>query len=468
MILLAALGNQLVRLGDFSLFIDEAFSWSGARVPVGDIWSQAASNDVTPPLYQFVLHNWIYLVDAESELALRLPSAIAAVGLVAAVYWLGLLLGGRRVGLVAALLTAVSPLVLQYGQQARTYIWLMLAVTVCVAAVVKAHLEIGVNADRSRVRRWLALAAIAAVAAVGFHYFSFLVLAPLCVWVVLRPEISQRAKVAFVGAIGLAGLMVFPLWLQQLGPENLEGIERFGRPTWGNILRVIGTPFDGRNGGAGGLGALLVLGALFVLARRATVPDAAKRSLIVWLAAIPPAALILFAIIGPDTLLSRYVSVSAPFMLVALALALHGRRRRVAAGVIGLTVLVSVGGIVNSHREEYLYPDMGSALSDVGRGWQRGDALLVAGYPDQEPALGYYRERSLPHGAPVARGFDAPALGRLRDRPRRLWVLVEPPRPRPALEADIARLGYEPGRAREFQGNQVLQLTLATRPAPGD
>ena len=58
---------------------------------------------------------------------MRLPSTLAALALVVVTYRLATLLLGRRAGLVAAALTAMSPLVLSYGQQVRAYIWVVLS-----------------------------------------------------------------------------------------------------------------------------------------------------------------------------------------------------------------------------------------------------------------------------------------------------------------------------------------------------
>ena len=70
----------------------------------------------------------------DDEWVLRLPSAVAAIALVAAVWWLALPLGGRRAATIAALFCALSPLVLQYGQQARGYVFAMLLVTLAVGS----------------------------------------------------------------------------------------------------------------------------------------------------------------------------------------------------------------------------------------------------------------------------------------------------------------------------------------------
>ncbi len=139
-----------VGLSRSSLFMDEVFTWNASRHDLARVFDEVGGAEVTPPLYYLLLHLWLGLTGGHSELILRLPSALCGVGLVAAVHWLGTVVADRRVGLTAALLTALSPLVLQYAQEARAYAPLMLAATVAVAA--------GVTLAREpQRRRWLVL-----------------------------------------------------------------------------------------------------------------------------------------------------------------------------------------------------------------------------------------------------------------------------------------------------------------------
>src|SRR5215207_3111076 len=127
-----------LQLGSSSLFIDEVYSWRASRGSLGDLADALRYTEVTPPLYYLLLHAWMQIAGGDSETLLRLPSVVAGVGLVAAVYWLGSVVAGRKAGLIAAGLTSISPLVLLYAQQVRAYVWVMLAVTIAVAAAVHA------------------------------------------------------------------------------------------------------------------------------------------------------------------------------------------------------------------------------------------------------------------------------------------------------------------------------------------
>ena len=120
LILLLALGLRLYRLDGQSLWYDEGTSVVLAGRDVAAI-VQGAAADIHPPLYYVLLHFWARLFGS-SEVAVRLLSAIAGLGVVGAVYLLGRRLFDQQVALVAALLAALSPFLVYYSQEARMYI----------------------------------------------------------------------------------------------------------------------------------------------------------------------------------------------------------------------------------------------------------------------------------------------------------------------------------------------------------
>src|SRR5581483_9701080 len=108
-------------------------------------------------------------------------------------------LGGWRLGVLAGVLTALSPLVLQYAQQGRVYALLMLTAGAMVLAALRA--------DRSPGRQgaWLALAAALGVLCMWLHYTGAIAVAVVGVWVVANRRLRARSRV-LVGAAWLAGL----------------------------------------------------------------------------------------------------------------------------------------------------------------------------------------------------------------------------------------------------------------------
>ena len=89
-------------------------------------WSSIV-NPGNPPLYYSVLHGWLRFGD--SEAALRIPSMVFGVLTIPLVYALGRTIRDHRLGLVAALLFAISPFQVWYSQEARGYSLVTLGAT---------------------------------------------------------------------------------------------------------------------------------------------------------------------------------------------------------------------------------------------------------------------------------------------------------------------------------------------------
>ncbi|MFN8453588.1 MAG: glycosyltransferase family 39 protein [Anaerolineae bacterium] len=106
------------------LWEDEALTILVARQPLIRLFSILSSADVHPPLYFLLVK--IFMSLGQSEFVIRLPSALCSAAAVGVLYLLGRDMFDERVGLVGALLMAVSPLQLLYAQEARMYAQLLL------------------------------------------------------------------------------------------------------------------------------------------------------------------------------------------------------------------------------------------------------------------------------------------------------------------------------------------------------
>ena len=457
-ILALATLNLFVGLGSSSLFVDEAFTWTVASTPFADLYAQTKASEVAPPLYYGALHAWMKLGGSESELFMRAFSALAGIGVVAGVMWLGCV-AGRQAAILAGLLAALSPLVLRYGQEARAYVFTMLAVTVSVAAAMQAI------DDRANRARWLGVAIAGSITAVWLHYTSLLVVVPLAVWVLARRELSRRAKLVYSASLVAAQALVTPIMVSQFAADN-PGAARFSRLTFTNAIDVLGTPLDGRyphNALLTAVGAVATLGACAVLVRRR---GAVRHSaLIAVLSAGPIAALFLVTLLSEDVLLSRYSAVCAPFAIVAIAAAAALVHHRAGVAVVGIVAAFAALGSLASHRTDSNHPDIGSAFDHAGARWRTGDALLVA--PNSAfdlvaaPLSKYYSERALPGGAEVIPGADSPRLqAAIRER-RRIWILREPPASRARLARALRPIRYRAVAPRTFRGMTDVQILLA-------
>ena len=119
-IVFLALATRLYDLSGESIWTDEAYSIQMARRPAAEIVAVTARDDTTPPLYYLSLHVW-WLVFGDSPGAMRMPSVILGTLGVFFTYLAAAPLMGRRGGLVAALIHALSPFHVAYSQEVRQY-----------------------------------------------------------------------------------------------------------------------------------------------------------------------------------------------------------------------------------------------------------------------------------------------------------------------------------------------------------
>jgi mannosyltransferase len=152
-------------LGTESIWLDEATSLMIARMDLTSVVAWAAA-DIHPPLYYLTLHFW--LVCGDSEFAIRALSAVLGVLTIVILYALARELFDPEVGLLSALLLALSPMHIWYSQEARMYAmvaaWSLLASYFLVLAL-----------RRQRARYWLGYV-VASALALYTHYFELFVL----------------------------------------------------------------------------------------------------------------------------------------------------------------------------------------------------------------------------------------------------------------------------------------------------
>jgi 4-amino-4-deoxy-L-arabinose transferase-like glycosyltransferase len=138
LLLLGGTALRLYRLEANSLWVDEFATLRIASLPLSRILAENVGNSsFEPPLFFWLMHAIVRAFGA-SELAMRLPSAIAGLLTIPAVWWLVRELGGeRRLALLSAALVALNPLHLWYSQEARPYALLMLFATLAAACLAR-------------------------------------------------------------------------------------------------------------------------------------------------------------------------------------------------------------------------------------------------------------------------------------------------------------------------------------------
>lgn len=238
--MLVAIGTvlRLIGVGTAPLWLDEALSWNFASHTVAQIWSWAPTLDTAnPPLYYTMLHAWLLLGD--SAASLRLLSVLASVAVIPVIFALGKVIGGPRLGLLAALLATISPIAVRYAQEARTYALLLLAATLVMWSlarliaqpdaasqpigaglrqIVRSVTTNGAGPRRSRSldSAWL-IYILAAASALLLHDTAFLLLVGanvvVVLWLTTTPSQNNRA---FLRNWCVAQFAVILLWLPWL------------------------------------------------------------------------------------------------------------------------------------------------------------------------------------------------------------------------------------------------------------
>ncbi len=124
-IMVLGLALRAYHLATQSIWLDEAYSVWIAKLSVSQMIAEAAANDNHPPLYYLLLHYWA-LVFGTSESAVRFLSLVFGVLAIPMIYAVGRQLFNKEAGLVAALLLALSAFNVQYSQETRMYILMVL------------------------------------------------------------------------------------------------------------------------------------------------------------------------------------------------------------------------------------------------------------------------------------------------------------------------------------------------------
>ena len=412
-ILLVGLGLRLLRLDGGSLWYDETVSVHLASSSPAAMVAHTAG-DIHPPGYYLLLHGWRQLAGT-GDFAARFFSLFFGLLLVALAYRLGRAVFGAEAGLLAALLTAVSPFHLWYSQEVRMYT-LAAVLGMALLWLVARWLSAG----RDRLPPWTELALYALGAALGLwvlYYFAFLLMALnalVAIWwlAVRRPDRAARRWLGRWALAQGAALVLFSPWL----PIAWRQVTQPPVPPWrsftgfGDLLLQsasalsLGQSVDPQRAWPWLIlfGVLVSLG---LLARqmaprlRGRLPGDGLPWLLGGYVALP-VLLIYGASLVTPLYHPRYLFPYSPpfYVLLGAGLAWLGRRWRPLAWAALAMVLILSGISARAYYADsrYARDDHRAAVDFLAERWRPGDAILVnAGYA--YPALLTYWD-----GDPIA------------------------------------------------------------------
>ena len=123
-IILLGFSLRFYNLAKESLWLDEVVgSILSAKQPINNLLNP--NIDMPINAYHLILHYWIQIF-GQSEFSIRFPALIFGVLSIFMIYKLGKFLFNQEVGLLSALMLAVSPFQIHYSQEVRPYSLLML------------------------------------------------------------------------------------------------------------------------------------------------------------------------------------------------------------------------------------------------------------------------------------------------------------------------------------------------------
>jgi 4-amino-4-deoxy-L-arabinose transferase-like glycosyltransferase len=205
---------RFYRIGHQGFWFDEGNTALLVHFSPGKMLGLIPQTESTPPLYYSSAWVWARLF-GYGETGLRSLSAVCGVLVVPVAYGAGARLISRRAGVIAAALTACSPLLIWYSQEARSYEMLVLLSSVSLLAFAYAR--------TTATPRLLAAWVVASALALATHYYAVLVVVPEA-GVLLWTYRARRSVQVAVGVVGLCGLALIPLAVGQSGTGNASWI----------------------------------------------------------------------------------------------------------------------------------------------------------------------------------------------------------------------------------------------------
>jgi uncharacterized membrane protein len=428
---------RLIAIDRDSLWFDEAISYLTATLPLEGIINNTIQ-DPHPPVYYGLLHLWV-LGLPDSDIAIRLSSLLLNLLLIPLIFVLSIrLFNSKRIGLLAAILVAISPFHILYSHELRMYTLLMcLAIMVVISYL---------NAFRTGKWYWWVIFAFTSLIAIYTHLFAWLLLAAIGTYALIHWNSKRELVTTLI--IGVLLVVLFIPWLLVLaGEDQLEaGSMRpitLDREDTFNPLKILTTPafllFGQSNTlwyTAGILFSVLSIGIILAIeVRKANIENRDRGLLmpilvVVWSIGIPTVVYLVHPFFLPE----RTMAAAAPFLIVLMAWGITRPGSPLPYLIVGAAAIMLIGSLV------YLAggpvkPPYRSAMDYVESIRQDGDVVLHTSDGSYLPALRYvdFGNHVVLAGDPDPRkplpvykalGGELWTRERALDNGNRLWLIV--------------------------------------------
>jgi len=427
---LIAIVLGLYRIGDKSIWLDEGVAVAIARARTTEMLNFVRNTELHASPFYILLHPWTFL--GTSETAVRSLAVVFGVLAVLATWSVG-----KRYGVAfgAALILSVTPVFIEYEQEARVYTLLM------AMSAISTLLYLRVT------ERWTLLRAGLYVPAAGVMIYlhpigAFVVVAHALAVLLFRPRREWLRLMAMF-------IPVVVLWIPMISFAMRNG----DRIAWIPPLSF-DLAFTHMVALGGGLVASSVLLVLLVIGARRDV-------ITLWLL-VPIVGIVALSLFVQPTLQKHYL------LLVIPAAAIIAARNRPA--IIAVLIAVSLVGVWNWY-DRGVKDDWRGAAAWVTANVEPGDGIVFdPNYLRQ--AYGFYAQEPEPVW-PVFEWSASPLRAKLDDFTRfddvdRIWLVESYDYAgRPDV---VAALGdFAPVETRQFAGGQDVRVTLLVRdPEPAE
>lgn len=365
---------------------DEGSSLLLSEYAVDDLWFHAA-HDVHPPLYFFVLREWIELF-GDGIWSIRSMSAIPGVVAVGLGIWLTRQLSSRRAAVLAGILLALFPTAVRYSQEVRMYsllaVWL-LGATLALVYWVR-------QPDRTRY-----LMAYVLLMSAGFYTHYFTALCVLVHWVYLGLLCASQAPGRRLivrpswWAANVAVVLLFLPWLPNLLGliQHVEQLKVGGDIGWEDPVTLSSVPsmiwqFTLQDEGIGFWQPLFWLfPSLLVAVIGVTAWRDRERHRPAWLLALfflLPLLLVFGVSLISPVFIERYLTVYALGLPILVALAidrLPARLSLLGAALFTLFAGMELAGLKNNFNVDE-HDQFNVPVEFVNRNYQEDDRIVLS------------------------------------------------------------------------------------------
>lgn len=340
-ILLVALLLRVPNLGQKSLWYDEAYSATASQL------SRAAQFDdidpSRPPLHLTLLHYWTQAF-GNGETAVRMPSALVSLINIWLLFVLARRLFDNETALLAASLLALSPLDVWYAQEARTYLFVTCAGLLMAlgltwetwygGVVYWLGLLLGLFVDYISIPLWAGLSAIWFV----YWWQRGRPLRPLAYWLVG----SIAAWLIFLPWTGPLRLLIDERLHILFIVERVRGLLGIERILLSHLLIALI------------ISALLLFFAAIALQWMLRRPRLRQ---IITALALAAFVAVTFSLLAPRVYsVKRMLVTGWPFVILLVAwmiMQLRAWRRPVIAGLLGLSLAISIAAILFVPKQDW-------------------------------------------------------------------------------------------------------------------